>query len=138
MSIVIEPKEIDEELGKFIDASFETYAQKHGITCNYEDFSFVAKDGDTIVGTINGHSYYNSVNISDLIVSEEYRGQDIGTMLVKKVEDEYRARNMEYICLTTYAFQAREFYEKLGYEVEYVRKSKNEKLTKYFLIKYDI
>lgn len=138
MAIEIVPKEIDDELGRFIDESFEAYARKNEVTCNYEDFSFVAKDGDKIVGTINGHSYYNSVHISDLIVSEECRGQDIGSMLVRKVEDKYKGRNMEYICLTTYAFQAREFYEKLGYEVEYVRKSRNEKLTKYFLIKYDI
>jgi len=36
----------------------------------------------------------------------------------------------------TYVFQAPEFYKKMGFEVEHVRKSSDEKLTKYFLIKH--
>lgn len=127
-----------DDLGSFIDRTFEAYAEKHGVSCNYRDFCFVARDEDRIIGLVMGHSYYDSVYIGELIVTEECRGRGIGTMLMKRVEEEYRGKGMEYICLTTYAFQAPEFYKKLGYKVEYIRKSRNEKLTKYFLIKYDI
>lgn len=127
-----------DDLGGFIDRTFEAYAEKNGISCNYRDFCFVARDEDRIIGLVMGHSYYDSVYIGELIVTEECRGRGIGTMLMKRVEEEYRGKGMEYICLTTYAFQAPEFYKKLGYKVEYIRKSRNEKLTKYFLIKYDI
>ena len=67
---------------------------------------------------------------------EEYRKSGVGSMLVKAVEEAFNDDNREQINLTTYGFQAIEFYKKLGYEVEYVRKNKDEKLTKYFLIKY--
>ena len=44
---------------------------------------------------------------------------------------------LKNINLTTYDFQAPDFYKKCGYEVEFVRKNKEEpKLTKYFLVKY--
>ncbi|MCR5617149.1 MAG: GNAT family N-acetyltransferase [Clostridiales bacterium] len=127
-----------DDLGSFIDRTFEAYAEKNGISCNYRDFCFIAKDGALTAGLVIGHSYYGSVYISDLIVTEEYRKRGIGTMLMKRVEDEFRGKGMEYISLTTFAFQAPEFYKKLGYEVEFIRESKNPKLNKYFLIKYDI
>ena len=127
---------IDEDLGVFIDNEFNRYANKFDVTCNYVDFCYAAKDGDKIMGIIVGHSYYKEVHITDLIVKEEYRGQDIGTKLVRYVEQQYQDKGFENINLTTYAFQAPEFYKKLGFEVEYVRKSSDEKLDKYFLIKH--
>ena len=39
------------------------------------------------------------------------------------------------ITLTTFGFQAPEFYKKLGYIVEFIREDKNPKLCKYFLSK---
>ena len=46
-----------------------------------------------------------------------------------------RGRGYEKITLTTFGFQAPEFYKKLGYEVEFVREDKDPKLAKYFLAK---
>lgn len=58
-------------------------------------------------------------------------------MKIKAVEEYYKDKDFENINLTTYAFQAPEFYKKCGFEVEFVRNSKeNFKLTKYFLVKY--
>ena len=39
------------------------------------------------------------------------------------------------ITLTTFGFQAPEFYKKLGYKLEFVRKDKDPKLSKYFYLK---
>ena len=68
---------------------------------------------------------------------EEYRNKHIGSKLIETVENYFRDKGFENINLTTYDFQAPEFYKKCGYEVEFVRKNKEEpKLTKYFLVKY--
>ena len=105
--------------------------------CNYLSFNFIAKDEEKVVGIINGHSYYDEVHISDLIVLKEYRNKHIGTQLVKKVEEYYKDKGFENINLTTYGFQAPKFYEKCGFKVEFIRENKeNSKLNKYFLIKY--
>ena len=55
--------------------------------------------------------------------------------LVKKVEEEYSGKGYEKITLTTFGFQAPEFYKKLGYSLEFVREDKDPKLSKYFYSK---
>ena len=136
--INIEYKEnLDEEFYKIIDTEFNKYAQKNGVECNYQPFNFIAKEDDKVIGIITGHSYYKEVHIGDLIIFEEYRNKHIGTQLVNTVENFYKNKGFENINLTTYAFQAPEFYKKCGFEVEFIRENKeNPKLTKYFLVKY--
>ena len=86
--ISIEFKEkLDESLEIMIDDEFNKFAQKNEVICNYLSFNFIAKDEEKVVGIINGHSYYDEVHISDLIVLKEYRNKHIGTQLVKKVEE---------------------------------------------------
>ena len=126
----------EENLGELIDQEFNKYARKYNIRVDYNDFCFVAKDDDKVIEILVGHSYYNEVHITDLIVIEKYRSKGIGTELIRRVEQEFTGRNFENINLTTFAFQAPEFYKKMGFEVEHVRKSSDEKLTKYFLIKH--
>ena len=137
MSIISERTEDTEgTIGELVGEEFTKYALKNGIDTAYVEYCFVAKDEGKIAGVIQGHAYYKEVHIGDLIVMEEYRKSGVGSMLVKAVEEAFKDDNREQINLTTYGFQALEFYKKLGYEVEYVRKNKDENLTKYFLIKY--
>ncbi len=128
---------IEEKYYKIIDSEFNKYADKNQIICNYIPFAFIAKEDDKFVGIITGNSYYKEIHISDLIVLEEYRKKHIGSKLVKAVEEYYKDKGFENINLTTYEFQAPEFYKKCGFEVEFVRKNEdNPKLNKYFLVKY--
>ena len=92
------------------------------------------EDGN-ILGVITGRAYYNEVHIGDLIVASSLRRSGIGSKLVRAVEDNYRGKGYDKITLTTFGFQAPEFYKKLGYEVEFVREDKEPKLSKYFLAK---
>ena len=77
------------------------------------------------------------MHISDLIVLEQYRNKHIGSKLMETVESYYKNKEFENINLTTYEFQATEFYKKCGFEIEFIRKNKeNPKLNKYYLVKY--
>ena len=128
---------IDEKYLKMIDDEFNKYANKNNVVCDYVSFSFVAKENDNIVGIITGRSYYKEIHISDLIVLEQYRNKKIGSKLIEKVEEYYKNKGFENINLTTYDFQAPKFYQKCGFEIEFMRENKqNPKLTKYFLIKH--
>lgn len=136
--IEVEYKEnLDEGIYEIIDEEFNKFATKNGIICNYKSFAFVAKEKSKIIGIITGNSYYKEVHISDLIVLEQYRNKHIGSKLMETVENYYKNKGYENINLTTYGFQALEFYKKCGFKVEFIRKSKeNPKLNKYYLVKY--
>ena len=133
----IEYKEkLDEELCETFDGEFEKYAVQNGVVCNYAEFSFVAKDDDEIAGVLTGHSYYNEVHISDLVVFEKFRNKNCGKRLVKAAEDYHQGKGFKYILLFTYGFQAPEFYKKCGFQIEHIQEDKeNPKLTKYYFIK---
>ena len=125
-----------DRIDEFINSEFSNYASDCGVTLNYEDFCFIAEDDGEIAGVIIGRAYYNEVHIGDLIVGKDYRRAGIGSRLVAAVEDAYKGKGYEKIALTTFGFQAPEFYKKLGYELEFVREDRDPKLSKYFYLKH--
>ena len=125
--------EVDDRLGEFINKEFSAYGEQNGVVLNYDEFCFAAEEDGNILGVITGRAYYNEVHIGDLIVASSLRKGGIGSKLVRAVEDNYRGKGYDKITLTTFGFQAPEFYKKLGYEVEFVREDKDPKLSKYFL-----
>ena len=128
--------ETDDRAGEFINKAFTDYAIKSEVALNFEEYTFVAEDDEgSIIGVITGRAYYNEVHIGDLIIDKNHRRQNIGSKLVRAVEEEYSNRCFEKITLTTFGFQAPEFYKKLGYELEFVREDKDPKLSKYFYCK---
>ena len=125
----------DERIGEFINVEFSNYATDCEVNLNFEEFCFVAEDEGKIAGVIVGRAYYNEVHIGDLIVGKDYRKEGVGSKLVAAVENAYKGKGYDKIALTTFGFQAPEFYKKLGYELEYVRKDSDPKLSKYFYLK---
>lgn len=133
----IEKIESSDQIENFIEEEHEIYETKNGIECNYKPFCFVARIDEKVVGAIAGATFFSEVYIDELVVKEEYRGQDIGTELIKAVEDYYKDKGFNNMNTCTNEFQAPKFYEKCGFELEFVRKNKdNPKLNKYFYVKY--
>ena len=128
--------EENEAIGDFIHFGFTRYGEQNDVALNYDEFCYVAEDtGGRITGVITGRAYYNEVHIGDLIVDEDHRRSGLGKRLIRTVEDAYRGKGYDVITLTTFGFQAPEFYRKQGYTVEFIRKSKDPKLDKIFLRK---
>lgn len=135
--MIIEKVEASEKLEQIIEEGFEKYETKYRVACNYTPFYFVAKENDEIVGVITGFTCFLEIYIDDLIVMENYRGKNIGTQLIKIVEKYYKNYGLNNINLCTYEFQAPKFYEKLGFQLEFIRKNKdNPKLNKYYYVKF--
>lgn len=135
-SIIRRIDEEDPRVGDFIHEGFTRYGEQNGVVLNYDGFCFAAETSEgKIAGVITGRAYYNEVHIGDLIVDEQYRGTGLGSRLVRAVENAYKGKGYDVITLTTFGFQAPEFYKKLGYTVEFIRESKDPKLNKYFLKK---
>lgn len=126
-----------EELNKIAHELLSEYDSENGVEYNFNKFSFIAKDNDKLVGSITGFSYYSEITINNLVVRKEYRGKGIGTKLIRTVEKHFANKGFNNINLVTNDFQAPKFYEKCGFELEFVRENKkNPKFTKYFFVKY--
>ena len=129
-------REMDDTIGDFVHNEFARYGEQNNVVLNYDEFCLVAENSDgKIIGVITGWAYYNEVHIGDLIVAEGHRRDGLGKQLVAAVEAAYQDRGYDVITLTTFGFQAPEFYIKLGYTIEFIRTHKDPKLSKYFLKK---
>lgn len=121
----------------FIRNQHEKYEEENGVLCNYTPFYFVAKNLGAIIGAVSGYTCYKEVYIDDILVHSMYRGQGVGRRLLEKVEEHFAPMDFNNINLVTNGFQAPLFYEKCGFQLEFVRKSRvNHKYDKYFYIKY--
>jgi len=69
------------------------------------------------VGGLWGKTVYDWLFVEWLAVPDGYRGKGLGTTLIQAAEDIARANDCIGLWLDTFEFQARGFYEKLGFEV---------------------
>jgi GNAT superfamily N-acetyltransferase len=69
-----------------------------------------------LIGTTHG----NWLFVKYLWVSEDLRGQNIGSQILKQAEEKAKERGCKYAFLDTFSFQAPEFYKKQGYKEVFV------------------
>lgn len=77
------------------------------------------EEGQKIAGLI-GNTHGNWLSIKFLWVSEEMRGQNIGSDILSQAEKTAKERGCKYSFLDTFSFQAPEFYRKHGYKEVFV------------------
>jgi GNAT superfamily N-acetyltransferase len=68
-----------------------------------------------LVGGLLGATFWRWLTVDVLWVADGLRGQGHGRRLLLAAEREARRRGCKHACLDTFSFQARGFYEKLGY-----------------------
>lgn len=74
-------------------------------------------DDDRVVGGLLGEIRWRWLYVSKLWVSEAHRGAGAGTRLMAAAESRARERDCVGVYLDTFEYQARPFYERLGYEL---------------------
>ena len=78
-------------------------------------YNFEVLDNDNIVGGAVGVIQFGWYFLENLWIDEKYRGKNIGTLLIKKIEDCAKKNNAIGVRTETWNFQAKGFYEKMGY-----------------------
>jgi GNAT superfamily N-acetyltransferase len=74
-------------------------------------------ESGAIIGGLWGRTTWNWLFVELLFIPETLRGSGLGAELMQRAEDEARSRGCARAWLDTFSFQARGFYEKLGYKV---------------------
>ena len=104
-------REIGELLYRFnVEAVGKTASEPFVLTIK-------APGSDEILGGLAAVSYWGSFYISDVVMPKTARRQGLGSELMRRAEQEARARGCRHMWLDTFEFQARPFYERLGFEV---------------------
>ncbi|GAA5442896.1 hypothetical protein Misp06_01071 [Microbulbifer sp. NBRC 101763] len=90
--------------------------------------------GEVIAGAA-ARSFGDWLLLDTLWVSEELRGQNIGSQLLSKIEISGKQRGCKKCLLDTLNFQAMPFYKNQGYEVKWVQEGYPKEGCKYFMVK---
>ncbi|PKH87499.1 GNAT family N-acetyltransferase [Colwellia sp. Bg11-28] len=91
-------------------------------------------EGEVIAGAA-ARSFGNWLLLDTLWVSDELRGQNIGSKILKEVEALGKKRGCIKCLLDTLNFQAMPFYEKHGYKTEWIQQGYPKTGCKYFMVK---
>lgn len=69
-----------------------------------------------VIGGVRATCYWNTLHIELLWLSNECRGQGTGSELVTEAENFAKENGCEKVFVETTSWQAKPFYEKMGYE----------------------
>ncbi|MFC3034384.1 GNAT family N-acetyltransferase [Pseudoalteromonas fenneropenaei] len=90
--------------------------------------------GQLIAG-VSGYTFGNWLHIERLWVADSLRGQGLGAKLLASIEAAALQRGCQYALLDTLEFQAKDFYLRAGYEVQWVQQHYPKTGSKYFMSK---
>ena len=108
-----EDDRIDEKVGAYADSFAPPEPRTEEARLVYK----AEADGKIIGGCIVNVRQWGRAVLACLWVDEQYRGQGLGSMLIRKAEDAAREKGCYYLCLGTCDFQARPLYERHGFTV---------------------
>lgn len=99
-------------------------------------FSIAIKDNNnTLVGGANGVCYYGCLYVDMLWIDKALRGLGWGTKLMREAEAFGLEHGATFATVNTMDWEALPFYQKLGYEIEFVREGYENESKLYMLRK---
>lgn len=119
-----------------IDGLNHNAYKKKGLGKNNASFSFVIEnDKGKFEAGISGFHYYGCFYIDLLFVAEKARGKGYGSKLMQKAEDLARERKCLFMAVNTMDFEAKPFYEKHGFIIEFTREGFEKGAVMYYMRK---
>ena len=109
--------EASEEVRKQIVAPLIEYNSSKAGPSNGRPLVIALRDpSDAIIGGLWGNTGFQWLLTQLLVVPESLRGRGVGSELMRMAEAEAAGRGCHGAWLDTFEFQARGFYERIGYE----------------------
>lgn len=133
---IIYAEEMDKEYSKKTIEILDKHAlEARGLT-PAKPFAFNIIDNDkNFIAGMKGVMFFGSMYIELLAVDKKFRRQNYGTILIEKAEELARDEKCLFITLVTMDFQAKPFYEKLEYKLEFTRHGYPKDSIMYYLRK---
>ena len=137
MNFEIKQNKLSKKIKRQIFQGFARQSIKStGIDGLSEDpISFEIFNDEEFVGAIVVQLFWSQLHIKYLYVEEKYRSQGIGRQLMDHVLEFGKKRGCQFAFLETMSFQAPEFYQKLGFIIEFSRPGYADNTTFHYLKK---
>ncbi|MCL1086075.1 GNAT family N-acetyltransferase [Shewanella glacialipiscicola] len=130
---------INDESTEFADAVKQkivefNQVQWQGLSRKNIGLKLQNEEGKLLAG-ISGKTFGNWFSIDYLWVDDSLRQQKIGTRLLLAAEGQAKERGCRFVLLDTLDFQAKPFYERHGYKVQWIQQAYPESGSKFFMLK---
>lgn len=124
------------ELTDFLHQQIVDYNRAHRELNQRQPIAAVIRDAQgRIIAGAAGETFGNWLQLKTLWVEERHRGQNLGRQLLQAIEVRAKARACKFCLLDTLDIQAKPFYEKQGYQVQWAQTEYPLTGAKYFMTK---
>lgn len=111
-------KELNDEEQRTIEIGLMNYDYKNTKVNLNKRVSLGIYDDDLLIAGANASiEAYRIMYIETVFVSDKYRRQGFGRMLIELLEEKAKEIGAHIIRLDTFSWQGRDFYLSLGYEI---------------------
>ncbi len=120
---IIYKKRLSDEAREKVNKGFNNQAvEMRGLKPTQTVALEMIDDDNQFIGAAISYFMYGSIYTDILFIEKAFRGKGYGEKLLKKVEEWGKKQGAHFATLDTFDFQARDFYERCGYKVEFIRK----------------
>lgn len=106
-----------EELDKIYD-DFKKIEEIYGVpdTCSNR-YNVTVEENNEIIGFASGLTNHKWFNLTDLWIHEDYRGQGLGSKILRMLEEDIKLKGIKHVYTWTTGYNKNDvFYKKQGYE----------------------
>lgn len=120
--IEVKKQSLGEDLKTQIYEGFSRHAiAMTGYDEKFDAVAFVAREKGHFAGAIVIELFWGALHIKYIYVEDSYRGCGVATQLMKDALNYGQANNCPFAFVETMNFQALDFYQKMGFELEFTR-----------------
>ena len=112
--VEVDPDPLDVEL---LETNIRTEASTIKGLGDEVELAIFVRDAGAVVAGISGWTWGDCCELQSLWVAPEFRGRGLATRLIAAAEAEAATRGCSQTVHFTYDFQARDLYERNGYEL---------------------
>lgn len=125
----------DQSLIKFLDDRIAEFNWQNWEVSERLPIAVQIKNDGNIIAGGAGRTFGNWLQLTTLWVSADYRGQQLGAQILKKIEEAAKNRGCIKCFVDTLNFQAMPFYQKFGYEIVWTQNDYPKTGCRYFMVK---
>lgn len=120
--VEIKEQVLTEELKKKIYEGFSHHAiEMTGHDEKFDSIAFVAMEGAMFAGAVVVERFWHALHVKYVYVSDHYRNQGLGSRLMDRALAYGLEQNCPFAFVETMSFQALDFYQKMGFVLDFTR-----------------